>query len=122
LQASRWFTRGWTLQELLAPKSVEFFSAESKRLGDRLSLLQDIQEITGISIQALQGKPLFQFSSAERMSWAERRETKREEDAAYSLLGIFDIQMPLLYGEGRQKAINRLQKEIRESLRDQSLI
>jgi hypothetical protein len=121
-QASRWFTRGWTLQELLAPKSVDFFCAEGKRLGDRVSLLQEIHEITGISIQALEGSLLSQFSVDERMSWSEKRETKREEDTVYSLLGIFDIQMPLLYGEGRQKATSRLQREIRESSRDQSLI
>jgi hypothetical protein len=119
LRDSRWFTRGWTLQELVAPVSVEFFSSEGERLGDKTSLVQEIAEITGISIQALQGRrPLCQFSVDERMSWAYGRQTKREEDAAYSLLGIFDIHMPLLYGEGRTKALNRLQKEIEESSRD----
>ncbi|XTI89670.1 heterokaryon incompatibility protein-domain-containing protein [Cenococcum geophilum] len=118
-QQSRWFTRGWTLQELVAPTSVEFFSVESKRLGDKISLVQEIRDITGIPVQALQGSPLSRFSVDERMSWAERRETKREEDAAYSLLGIFDIHMPLLYGEGRKKALIRLQKEIKESLEDE---
>src|ERR1700684_3188989 len=87
-QHSRWFTRGWTLQELLAPTSVDFFSAEGERLGDRISLLQEIHDTTGISIQALQGSLLSQFSVDERISWQERRETRREEDAAYSLLGI----------------------------------
>jgi hypothetical protein len=118
-QRSRWFTRGWTLQELIAPKSVEFYSAEGEQLGDKNSLVQEIHEMTGISIQALQGRPLSCFSVDERMSWAVRRETKREEDAAYSLLGIFDIHMPLIYGEGRKKALNRLQKEIKESLQDE---
>jgi len=117
-QKSRWFTRGWTLQELIAPTSVEFFSSEGDRLGDKNALVQEIAAITGISIRVLQGCPLHQFSVNERMSWAERRETKREEDTAYSLLGIFDIHMPLLYGEGRNKALIRLQKEITESLRD----
>jgi len=118
---SRWFTRGWTLQELLAPKSVEFFSVEGKRLGDKISLLQEIHGVTGVSIQALQGsRPLSQFSIKERMSWAKKRETKREEDAAYSLLGIFDIYIPLIYGEGRERALVRLQKEIKESLRYES--
>ncbi|RYP03115.1 hypothetical protein DL765_010598 [Monosporascus sp. GIB2] len=111
-QRSRWFTRGWTLQELLAPISVEFFSVEGERLGDRISLLQEIHDTTGISIQALQGCSLSQFSVEERMSWAERRKTKREEDATYSLLGIFDVHMPLIYGEGPKKAFVRLQKEI----------
>jgi len=117
-QKSRWFTRGWTLQELIAPTSVEFFSSEGERLGDKNAFVQEIAAITSISILALQGRPLYQFSVRERMSWAERRETKREEDAAYSLLGIFDIHMPLLYGEGRNKALIRLQKEIAESLPD----
>jgi hypothetical protein len=115
---SNWFTRGWTLQELLAPTSVEFFSAEGERLGEKKSMVQEIQEVTGICTQALLGSPLSNFSIDERMSWAERRETKREEDAAYALLGIFDIHMPLLYGERREKALNRLRKEIRESLKN----
>jgi hypothetical protein len=119
-QNSRWFTRGWTLQELLAPKSVEFFSADRKLLGDKVSLVQEIFETTAISIPALQGTPLSQFSVDQRMSWAEKRETKREEDTAYSLLGIFDIHMPLIYGEGRKKALIRLRKEIEEPLRHQS--
>jgi hypothetical protein len=117
---SRWFTRGWTLQELLAPTSVEFFSAEGERLGDKRSLWQEIHEITGISIQALQGSPLSQFDVGERMSWAEKRETKRKEDMAYCMLGIFDIHMPLIYGEGREKAFIRLRKEIECSSRDEA--
>ncbi|KAF2188901.1 HET-domain-containing protein, partial [Zopfia rhizophila CBS 207.26] len=111
---SRWFTRGWTLQELVAPKSVEFFSKEKQRLGDKQSLKETLYEITGIAIQALQGSPLSQFSLNERMSWAEKRRTKREEDEAYSLLVLFGIYMPLLYGEGRKNALIRLQKQIRE--------
>lgn len=109
---SRWFTRGWTLQELIAPASVEFFSRDGIRLGDKDSLKQTIHDITGIAVQALQRSDT--FSIEERMSWAKGRETKRDEDAAYSLLGIFNVQMPLLYGEGRQKALNRLRKEIRD--------
>jgi hypothetical protein len=115
-QNSRWFTRGWTLQELVAPTSVEFFSLDGKPIGDRLSLLEDISRATGISVQVLQGHPLSDFSITERMSWAAHRQTKREEDAAYSLLGIFDVQMPLLYGERREKALNRLHRTIRESM------
>ena len=114
LQKSRWFTRGWTLQELIAPASVEFFSVEGKRLGDRKSLEQLIHEITGITVQALQGMSLSHFSVDERMSWAARRQTKRGEDAAYSLLGIFDIHMPLIYGEGRKKAVTRLKNKIKK--------
>jgi hypothetical protein len=81
-------------------------------------MVQEIHNITRIPIQALQGTPLAHFSVDERMSWTEKRKTKREEDAAYCLLGIFDIYMPLLYGEGRKKAFSRLQKELKETLED----
>jgi hypothetical protein len=112
---SRWFTRGWTLQELLAPGYVEFYSLERKRIGDKSSMVENIHDITGISIQALQGHPLHQFSIEERKSWAANRHTKREEDLAYSLLGIFNIYMPLIYGEGRENAFARLERKIRKS-------
>jgi hypothetical protein len=113
-QSSRWFTRGWTLQELLAPGpgSVEFFSQEKDHLGDKRTLEQQIHKITGIPITALRGTSLSQFDVDERLSWAENRRTTREEDKAYSLFGIFDIQIPLLYGEGRDKAFKRLREEI----------
>jgi Heterokaryon incompatibility protein (HET) len=89
-RASRWFTRGWTLQELLAPSSVQFFSREGNRLGDKRSLQQQIHEITGIPVQALQEEAfLSQFSVDERLSWSRNRQTTRKEDAAYCLLGIF---------------------------------
>jgi ankyrin repeat protein len=113
---SKWFTRGWTLQELIAPTYVEFYSFEGKQIGDKNSMMQDIYNITGIPIEALQGNPLTQFSIDERKSWAANRHTKREEDAAYSLLGIFDIHMPLLYGEGQIKAFARLERKIKKSL------
>jgi hypothetical protein len=90
---SRWFTRGWTLQELVAPKSVEFFSQKGESLGYKESRVQQIHEITGIAVEALQGKPISQFSIADRMTWAARRETTREEDAAYCLLGIFGMSI-----------------------------
>ena len=109
---SRWFTRGWTLQELIAPASVEFFSSEGQRLGDKKSLELLIHEITGIPVQVLQGSPLIRFTIDERMLWAAKRTTKRKEDEAYCLFGIFDIQMPLIYGEGREKAFIRLKEEI----------
>jgi hypothetical protein len=109
---SKWFTRGWTVQELLAPGSVEFFSQEGKRLGDKGSLKQQIHEITRIADSALQGAPLRQFSVDERLSWIERRQTKREEDKAYSLLGIFEVHMPVIYGEGEENAFRRLKTSI----------
>jgi hypothetical protein len=114
-QQSRWFTRGWTLQELLAPTSVEFFSKEGDRLGDKVSIMQELQDITKINPRALQGASLSEFTIEERMSWTTTRDTKRKEDAAYSLLGIFDIHIPLIYGEGREKAFGRLNKEIEQS-------
>ncbi|KAF5245974.1 hypothetical protein FANTH_7064 [Fusarium anthophilum] len=115
---SRWFTRGWTLQELVAPSCVEFFSMEGDLLGDRESMVNEIEDITGINMEALQGSPLSRFSLEERMSWARGRETKREEDAAYSLLGVFGVHMPLVYGEGRRNAFIRLQRVIQESARN----
>lgn len=117
---SRWFTRGWTLQELLAPTSVEFFSSGGNRIGDRESLMLQINEVTGIPLEALQGNPLTQFGVDARFSWLGTRTTKREEDAAYCLLGIFDVSMPLIYGEGRRKAFYRLRKEINEYVNLQS--
>jgi hypothetical protein len=105
---SRWFTRGWTLQELVAPAVVEFFSKEGERLGDKRSLEQHIHEVTGIPVKALRGSLLSDFSVPERMLWAEKRETTRKEDKAYSLLGIFDVYMPLIYGEGGENAFKRL--------------
>lgn len=92
--------------------SVEFFSKEGKRLGDKQSLERQIHEITGIAISALRGSALSGFSVADRISWTIKRETKREEDRAYSLLGIFDVYMPLIYGEGWENAFRRLRGEI----------
>jgi hypothetical protein len=116
---SRWFTRGWTLQELIAPTSVQFFSKEERLLGDKKSLEGTLHEVTDIAIPALQGTALSLFEVDDRMSWAQNRDTKREEDAAYCLLGIFNIHMPLLYGEGREKAMNRLRKEIENLINDE---
>ncbi|KAF1817352.1 HET-domain-containing protein [Eremomyces bilateralis CBS 781.70] len=111
----RWFKRGWTLQELLAPSSVQFFSWKGKPLGSKKSREEEIRQITGIAIEALRGKPLSQFSPDERLLWAAKRQTTVEEDAAYCLLGIFDIQMPLIYGEGQKKALDRLKRKIQKS-------
>lgn len=111
-RSSRWFTRGWKLQELLAPASVEFFSQQRKRLGDKYSLGQQIHEITAIPKAALRGGPLSRFSVNDRLSWTEHRQTKLEEDKAYSLLGIFGVYIPPIYGEGIGGAFRRLQDEI----------
>lgn len=114
-RCSRWLRRGWTLQELLAPASVEFFSRDCKWIGDKKSLESQINEVTGIPTSALQGRPLSEFRVDERMSWAAKRDTKREEDEAYCLLGIFGVPMPPLYGEGKKSAFRRLRVEIRNA-------
>ncbi|KAF4468041.1 Vegetative incompatibility HET-E-1 [Fusarium albosuccineum] len=129
-QNSRWFSRGWTLQELIAPGKVIFYRQDWKRLGDRAELKKDISYVTGIPEELLdtthhmaesRKRQLHQVSVAEKMYWAARRETTRPEDIAYCLLGIFDINMPLLYGEGQAKAFKRLQEEIIKSTDDESI-
>src|SRR5207248_2000523 len=95
---------------------------ESKRLGDKRSLKQQIHEITGIADSALQGAALSQFSVDERFSWVENRQTKLEEDKAYSLLGIFDVYMPLIYGEGEENAFKRLRTSVQMVKEDQECI
>ena len=111
---SRWFTRGWTLQELVAPPIVEFYSREGIRLGDKITLERPMCDATGIPRAALHGTPLSNFTVAEREAWAHTRQTKYEEDMAYSLLGIFGAHMPLIYGEGRQNAQRRLREEVQK--------
>jgi len=111
-RSSRWFTRGWTLQELLAPSTVEFFSQECKKLGDKMSLKSLIHKITSIPLGALEGTPLSQFSVNERLQWREGRTTKNEEDGAYSLLGIWGVDLAKVYGEGEAGALGRLLREI----------
>jgi hypothetical protein len=111
-RASRWFTRGWTLQELIAPASVQFFAQDGTFLGDKTSLEKEIYEITGILLPALRGCPLDSLSTEERFKWAENRQTTREEDSAYSLLGIFGVFVSPIYGEGKANAVRRLRKEI----------
>jgi len=88
---TEWFERGWTLQELLAPASVQFFSQEHNLLGDRNSLDILIHNVTGIDLSALRGRKLHSFIVDERMRWAVTRKTTREEDQAYSLVGIFGL-------------------------------
>ena len=120
-QKCTWFIRGWTLQELLAPASVEFFSREGERLGDKKSLERQIHKTTGIPLGALRGNPLSNFSVNERMSWAAKRETERKEDKAYSLQGIFNVYMPILYGE-EDNAFSRLIEEIEKTSKHKSLV
>jgi hypothetical protein len=112
LSQSRWFTRGWTLQELIAPSRVEFYDRRGKFLGTKGQLSEEISHCTGIPMDVLLGRPLGRLSVEEGLKWAQYRQTKRGEDGAYSLLGIFGVSMPLIYGEGRTKAYHRLYKEV----------
>ncbi|KAF2217836.1 hypothetical protein CERZMDRAFT_108463 [Cercospora zeae-maydis SCOH1-5] len=121
---SNWFNRSWTLQELLAPSRLEFFNADWISLGilaDNDDLTEGIAQRTDISTSVLRGRARrSEFSVATRMSWASQRRTTRLEDEAYCLLGVFEVNMPLLYGEGRL-AFRRLQEEIILRSTDQSL-
>ncbi|KAL6401311.1 Vegetative incompatibility protein HET-E-1 [Ilyonectria robusta] len=124
LEKSAWFTRGWTLQELLAPGEVVFYSTAWERLGTRDdgALTGRIALATGIDEAVLRGNAgLGERSVAQRMSWAAGRTTTRAEDSAYSLLGLFGVNMPMLYGEGGARAFVRLQEEIMKASDDQSL-
>jgi hypothetical protein len=121
LASSRWVTRGWTLQELIAPREVIFYSADWKPLGKRSELSVCLSAVTRIDKPFLEGRSLDEASIAQRMSWAATRSTSRKEDEAYCLLGIFNVNMPLIYGEG-QKAFKRLQEVlVREYPEDHSL-
>src|ERR1700761_6199459 len=100
---SRWFSRGWTLQELIAPSNVVFYSRFWDRLGTKIDLCDLLSEITGIDSTILRDdRDLKYISVAQKMSWAANRETTRVEDMAYCLLGIFDVNIQLLYGEGKK--------------------
>lgn len=112
LSKSEWFSRGWTLQELLAPEIVEFYTRDGVWLGNKNSLEQQIAEITNIPIVVLRGRSLSRFNPEEIISWVERRHTKKVEDKAYCLLGVFDVSMLLDYGEGEQTAFSRLHRKI----------
>ncbi|KAI4274072.1 MAG: hypothetical protein L6R38_006177 [Xanthoria sp. 2 TBL-2021] len=151
IRKSQWFTRGWTLQELLAPRVVYFMDHDWHYLGTKKNLVQDISEVTGIDTMYLLPRPtkrpdkeeygpctktldchahpprlklaltgVWEPSVATRMSWVSKRRTTRIEDMAYCMLGIFDVTMPLLYGEGR-KAFRRLQHEIIKQSSDDSI-
>ena len=121
---SEWFRRGWTLQELLAPRQLQFFGGDFRCIGSRAELAGLISAASGIDKlyveQPLSSNVLQDLSIAERMRWASKRETTKEEDMAYCLLGLFDVNMPLLYGEGK-KAFIRLQLELIKKSDDESI-
>ncbi|OTA81836.1 hypothetical protein M434DRAFT_204546 [Hypoxylon sp. CO27-5] len=121
LSNCRWFTRGWTLQELIAPKALDFYDCKWRFLGTKADLREEVSSITGIDVDVLEDIQLLPIIPiARRMSWASKRKTTREEDMAYCLLGIFNVNMPMIYGEGRMAFI-RLQEEILRNVDDLSL-
>jgi hypothetical protein len=115
LAGAKWFTRGWTLQELIAPKHLIFYNSGWQEIGTREYLDYKIADRTGIDLEALHGADSLSYvrgtSLAKRISWAANRITTRDEDIAYCLMGLLEINMPLLYGEGGTKAFVRLQEE-----------
>ncbi|EPE10887.1 HET domain-containing protein [Ophiostoma piceae UAMH 11346] len=120
-QSSRWFTRGWTLQELIAPRFVFFFDQDWTPIGSRDSLLAEISLSTGIRVDYLKGHDYFRKAPvSEIFYWASQRQTERIEDEAYSLLGLFGIHMPLIYGE-REMAFRRLQMAIIQERNDETI-
>lgn len=119
---SVWFTRAWTLQELLAPRCLYFFDHQWTAFGSKCDLGKLVSGITQMPVAVIMGSTeISQYSVATRMSWASRRHATRPEDVAYSLLGIFDIDMPLLYGEGT-KAFQRLQHEILRNFTEPTIL
>ncbi|KAM0424815.1 hypothetical protein ACHAPT_009871 [Fusarium lateritium] len=120
-EGCRWFSRGWTLQELIAPKTVKFYDRSWMSAGDKMSRLKQLSKVTNIDTGILSHRvPLSSACVAKRFSWAAKRKTTRDEDLAYCLLGIFNINMPMLYGEGH-KAFIRLQEEIIRTTHDLSI-
>ncbi|ENH68009.1 Vegetative incompatibility protein HET-E-1 [Fusarium oxysporum f. sp. cubense race 1] len=121
LSSCRWFTRGWTLQELIASQKLEFYDSRWNYRGTKAQLRTEISDITGIDVEVLDNNAKLEtIPVARRMSWAADRETTRIEDLAYCLLGIFGVNMPMLYGEGI-KAFGRLQEEIIKETTDLSI-
>ncbi|KAF7532351.1 hypothetical protein G7054_g8017 [Neopestalotiopsis clavispora] len=121
---AKWFTRGWTLQELLAPPYLIFVDQAWRRIGNRETWAVEIEEASRIEARHLTNFSPTNFTScsiAMRFSWASSRETTVEEDETYSLLGLFGISLPLIYGEGRWRAFNRLQRELITVYNDDSI-
>lgn len=121
-KTSRWFTRAWTLQELLAPNDVHFWDHEwTAEQGTKQSLCESISEVTQINLRALVYFDPPKFHAVHILSWAAKRQCSRPEDQAYALMGLLNINMPLLYGEGSQ-ALQRLQQEIFNGNDDESVL
>ncbi|OTB06721.1 hypothetical protein M426DRAFT_318783 [Hypoxylon sp. CI-4A] len=122
VSTTRWLTRGWTLQELLASAQRCFFATDWSKIEGETELLDTIAESTGINRSLLGNRDMLRdFCIAERMKWAAKRNTTREEDRAYSLMGLFGVNIPALYGEGARNAFKRLQLEIMQTSFDMTI-
>ncbi|KAI0890102.1 HET-domain-containing protein [Annulohypoxylon maeteangense] len=122
VRATRWLSRAWTLQELLAPARRCFFAADWSEIKGGGDLLDVLAESAKISRQLIEDRSLLRsFCIGERMSWASKRYVTRGEDVAYSLMGLFDVHMPVMYGEGAEAAFKRLQREIMQSSFDMTI-
>ncbi|THU92055.1 HET-domain-containing protein [Dendrothele bispora CBS 962.96] len=121
LKQSRWFKRGWTLQELIAPRYMVFLDKEWNMIGTRSSMREVISEVTSIPVDVFEEGEIDGYSIAQKMSWAASRETTRPEDMAYCLMGLFGVNMPPIYGEGGPRAFMRLQQEIIKYSEDRSI-
>ncbi|KAK7462408.1 hypothetical protein VKT23_008007 [Stygiomarasmius scandens] len=120
-RGSRWFTRGWTLQELLAPSHLVILGQDWIEIGTKWSLRDVVSAITSIPVQVFEGRHIDEYSIAQKMSWAAFRQTTRPEDEAYCLMGLFGVSMSPIYGEGGPKAFMRLQQEIIRISEDRSI-
>ncbi|CDO68485.1 hypothetical protein BN946_scf184499.g10 [Trametes cinnabarina] len=121
LERCKWFARGWTLQELIAPAEVVFYDSDWSVVGTKAGLARSVEYVTGVGVDILtHARPLRAVSVAQRMSWASRRKTTRAEDRSYSLLGIFGVNIPIMYGEGSD-AFYRLQEAILRDIPDQTI-
>ena len=118
---SRWVTRGWTLQELIAPRFASLYDADWNLVCEKDEAFEPLSRATGVPTDVLSSGEFDQYCVAQRMSWAAHRSTTRIEDLAYCLMGLFDINMPMLYGEG-EGAFIRLQEEIIQKIADDSLL
>ncbi|KAI1083401.1 HET-domain-containing protein [Whalleya microplaca] len=130
LSACRWFTRGWTLQEFIAPSRLKFYDRDWNFYDTKIALREELSEITGVDPRIFSNEEPYHNLEAvlknlpvcQKMSWAAKREVKHEEDIAYCLLGLFGVNMPLLYGEGGEKAFLRLQEEIIKNYSDLTIL
>ncbi|KAJ1323666.1 HET domain-containing protein [Microdochium nivale] len=104
LLRSRWWTRGWTLQELLAPRDVRFFARGGQYLGDKATLEDVIRRRTGIPAAALRGAPFDSFTIEEQLSWLGNRQTTYPEDLYNCLVGILGDSLARRYEGARRRA------------------